>query len=53
MAGHEITEHEDAQVILPAQEITLPEVLRHLEAGKIVLIILAPDTKADPKQDSP
>jgi hypothetical protein len=41
----------NALVILPAQEIRLPEVLRHLEAGRIVLVILTPDTKAKPKQD--
>ena len=33
-------------VILPAQDIRLPEVLRHIEAGRIVLVI-----KAKPKQD--
>ena len=27
-------------VILPAQEFRLPEVLRHIEAGKIVRVIL-------------
>jgi hypothetical protein len=30
-------------VILPLQDITLPEVLRHIEAGRIVLIISAPN----------
>jgi len=38
-------------VILPAQDIRLPEVLRHIEAGRIVLVILTPDTKVRPKQD--
>ena len=33
-------------VILPAQDIRLPEVLRHIEAGRIVLVI-----PAKPKQD--
>jgi hypothetical protein len=28
-------------VIIPAQDITLPEVLRHIEAGRIVLVIPA------------
>jgi hypothetical protein len=42
-----------ALVILPPQHITLPEVLRHIEAGKIVLVILTPGTKAQPKQDRP
>ena len=36
----------DAVVSLPAQHITLPEVLRHIEAGRTVLVILTPDTKA-------
>jgi hypothetical protein len=43
----------NALVILPPQHITLPEVLRHIEAGKIVLVILTPGTKAQPKQDRP
>ncbi len=30
-------------VILPAQDIRLPEVLRHIEAGRIVLVIPAPN----------
>jgi hypothetical protein len=56
MAGHEITEPEAPAyvlVILPAQNIRLPEVLRHIEAGRIVLVIHAPnaDIKAKPKQD--
>jgi hypothetical protein len=39
---------------LPAvPHITLPEVLRHIEAEKIVLVILTPGTKAQPKQDRP
>jgi hypothetical protein len=41
-----LTEPEDAAymlVILPLQDITLPEVLRHIEAGRIVLIIPAPN----------
>jgi hypothetical protein len=36
-------------VILPAQDIRLPEVLRHIEAGRIVLVI--PGIKAKPKED--
>ncbi len=32
-------------VVLPAQDIRLPEVLRHIEAGRIVLVI-----PAKPKQ---
>jgi hypothetical protein len=51
VASHEMTEHEDAQVILPAQDIRLPEVLRHIEAGRVVLVILTPGTKPKPKQD--
>lgn len=46
MVGHEISEHEVpayALVILHAQDIRLPEVLRHIEAGKIVLIVLVPN----------
>ena len=45
MAGHEMTEPEVPAyelVILPAQDIRLPEVLRHIEAGKTVLVIPAP-----------
>jgi hypothetical protein len=47
MADHEITEPEapaSELVILPAQDITLPEVLRHIEAGRIVLVIPASNT---------
>jgi hypothetical protein len=33
-------------VILPAQDIRLPKVLRHIEAGRIELVI-----KAKPEQD--
>jgi hypothetical protein len=57
MAGHEMTKPEAPAyvlVILPDQHITLTEVLRHVEAGRIVLIIAAPnatDIKAKPKQD--
>jgi hypothetical protein len=46
--GHEMTEPETPEyvlVILPAQKITLPEILRHIEAGRIVLLI--------PRQTSP
>jgi len=49
MDGHEITEPEapaDVLVILPAQNIRLPEVLRHIEAGRIVLVIPAPRNPA-------
>ncbi len=35
-------------VILPARDIRLPEVLRHIEAGRIVLVI-----PAKPKPDRP
>jgi len=35
---------EKPTVIIPANEFSLPKVLRHLEAGKIVLIIPATDT---------
>jgi hypothetical protein len=28
-------------VIIPAQEFSLPEVLRHIEAGRIVLVVPA------------
>ena len=42
-----------ALVILLPRRITLPEVLRHIEAGKIVLVMLTPGTKAQPKQDRP
>jgi hypothetical protein len=34
---------EKPTVIIPANEFSLPVVLRHLEAGKIVLVIPAPD----------
>ena len=46
MADHEMTEPEAPAyvlVILPAQDIRLPEVLRHIEAGRIVLIIPTPN----------
>jgi len=33
----------DVLVILRAQDIRLPEVLRHIEAGRIVLVIPAPN----------
>jgi hypothetical protein len=39
-------------VILQAQDFRLTEVLKHLEAGRIVLVILTPDTKAKPKRDT-
>jgi hypothetical protein len=45
MAGRDITEPEAPEyvlVILPAQTISLPEILRHIEAGRIVLLIPAP-----------
>jgi hypothetical protein len=56
MAGHEMTEPETPArvlVILPAQDVTLSEILTQLEAGKIVLILPPPnaDIKAKPKQD--
>jgi hypothetical protein len=35
---------EKPTVIIHANEFSLPEVLRHLEAGKIVLVIPATDT---------
>lgn len=34
--------HAREMVILPAHSIRLPEILRHIEAGKIVLVIPAP-----------
>jgi len=50
MADHETTQQTEAPayvlVILPARSITLPEILRHIEAGRMVLIIYAP--KAPP-----
>jgi hypothetical protein len=50
MAHHETTRQPEAPacvlVTLPAQNITLPEMLRHIEAGRIVIIIYAP--KASP-----
>jgi hypothetical protein len=50
MAHHETTRQPETPayvlMILPAQNITLPEVLRHIEAGRIVIIIYAP--KAPP-----
>jgi hypothetical protein len=36
----------DALVIVQAQDIRLPELLRHIEAGKVVIVI-----KAKPEQD--
>jgi hypothetical protein len=45
MADHEMTEPEPSAhvlVILPAQDIRLPEILRHIEAGRTVLLIPAP-----------
>jgi len=36
----------DALAIVQAQDIRLPELLRHIEAGKIVLVI-----EARPEQD--
>jgi hypothetical protein len=45
MADHETTQQSQAPtyvlVILPAQSITLPEILRHIEAGRIVIVITA------------
>ena len=49
MAGHETAQPQTPNrvlVILPANRITLPEILRHVEAGKVVLIILTPTTQA-------
>ena len=46
MAGHEMTEPETPArvlVILPAQNVTLSEILTQLEAGKIVLILPPPN----------
>jgi len=56
MAGHETTQPQPPDrvlVILPARHITLPEILRHIEAGKVVLIILTPAIEAPPKQGNP
>jgi hypothetical protein len=36
-------------VILPAQDIRLPEVLKHIEAGRIVLVIKANPNRTDPE----
>jgi hypothetical protein len=44
---------EQQLVIIQPQDFRLPEVLRHIEAGKIVVVILTPDPKAKPKQDRP
>lgn len=41
-ADHETTEPDAPLVIIQAQDFRLPEVLRHIEAGKIVLVVLAP-----------
>lgn len=35
---------EKPTVIIPANEFRLPEVLGHLEAGKIVIVIVIPAT---------
>jgi hypothetical protein len=35
---------EKETVIIPAPDFRLPEVLRHIEAGRIVRVIPAPDT---------
>jgi hypothetical protein len=40
-------------VIIQAQDFRLTEILRYLEAGRIVLVILTPGTTAKPKQDRP
>jgi hypothetical protein len=43
MADHETTQPETPAcelVILPAPDITLPELLRHIEAGRVVLILI-------------
>jgi hypothetical protein len=40
-------------VILPAQDIRLPEVLRHIEAGRIVLVIPAPNPRLAADRGSP
>jgi hypothetical protein len=36
-------------MFLPARDIRLTEVLRHLEAGKIVIIIPRPASRANPR----
>jgi hypothetical protein len=38
---------EKETVIIQPQEFRLPEVLRHIEAGRIVLVIPAPRNPAD------
>jgi hypothetical protein len=42
--AHKADNPEKTTVIIPANEFSLPKVLRHLEAGNIVLIIPAPVT---------
>jgi hypothetical protein len=52
MAGHEATQPQTPDrvlVILPANRITLPEILRNIEAGNVVLIILSSTTETQPK----
>ena len=41
MNAYKADDSEQLIVILPAQDFRLPEVLRHIEAGKIVLVIPA------------
>lgn len=52
MAGHNTPQPETPDrelVILPAHSVTLPELLRHIKAGRIVLIIIpAPRTPPQP-----
>jgi hypothetical protein len=41
-------------VILPARDISLPELLKHIEAGKIIIIIIpAPRTPPKPSRVLP
>lgn len=44
MNAYKADNQEKPTVIIPANEFSLPKVLRHLEAGNIVLVIPAPDT---------
>jgi hypothetical protein len=39
--AYKADDQEKQIVIVPAQEFRLPEVLRHLEAGKVVVVIPA------------
>ena len=53
MDAYKADDSEKPIVTVLAQDFRLPEVLRHIEAGEIVLVILTPRTNAKPKQDRP